>query len=85
MSYSRETNSPRDHPRGEFYSIVPAGEGLVDVFLDPQPRVYRTMLGVEERDLSVIVVRGVEDSPDLEEQIRRHYYDWYASGKRIDL
>lgn len=61
---------------GKFYHIQDNGDGSADVYLRP---------GGEGNEDAVIVVKNVDNSDRLEEEIRRHYYDWCDSGEVIPL
>lgn len=79
---------PEAHPPPSgrhFYSIIERDDGLVDVYLFPEGKVYETDVGVKEYDLTARIVRGVEPVEDIEEDIRARYYDWCASGEEIIL
>ena len=82
---SRETNAPRDHTGNKFYSIVWREDGLVDVILSPELKVYETDCGIREFDISARIVRGVEPWPGLEDDVRMRYEAWCESGEVIDL
>lgn len=78
-------NNARDHPGRKFYCIEPQDDGTVDVYLAPVLRVYKTDIGIQEYDVSVRVVRGVEPWPELEDDIRARYEAWCECGEVIDL
>lgn len=81
----RRSNSPRDRPKKKHYTIVLNDDGLVDVYLCPDVRVYETDIGINEFDVSVRVVRGVVPWIGIEEDIRARYDAWCESGEVIDL
>lgn len=76
---------PRDHPRGNFYEIVQAGDGAVDVYLRPEVTTYDTDAGVREYDVRVRVVRGVVPWDGLESDIRDRFDAWCETAEVIDL
>lgn len=79
-----KTDVPPHHGR-LFYFIDDSDDDTVDVYLAPIVQTYETDLGITERDISVIVVRGVIPWIGMEDDIRRRYDAWCASGVRIDL
>lgn len=86
MNRLNGSNSPPDQLHGKkYYTIVPRDDGLVDVYLSPDVRAYKTDLGITEYDVSVRLVRGVVPWEGLEEDIRARYYAWCESGETIDL
>jgi len=73
-----------------FYSIVASGEGIVDVYLNPDLRPMTTEDGFTDYDITVLVVRGINPDDerfggDLEGHIRAHYSAWCESGEMIYL
>ena len=73
-----------------FYSILPSGEGTVDVYLNPAIEPMTTEDGITDYDIAVRVVRGVNPNDpqfggDLEGHIRAHYDAWRDSGEMIYL
>jgi hypothetical protein len=73
-----------------FYSIVPSGEGTVDVYLNPAIEPMTTEDGITDYDIAVRMVRGVNPNDpqfggDLEGHIRAHYDAWRDSGEMIYL
>ena len=68
-----------------FYSIIERDDGMIDVYLFPDGKVYDTDIGVKEYDLTARIVRGVEPVENIEQDIRARYYDWCASGEEIIL
>lgn len=86
---TNQANAPPREGR-HFYSIVPSGEGTVDVYLNPAIEPMTTEDGITDFDIAVCVVRGVnpDDSRfggDLEGHIRAHYDAWRDSGEVIYL
>lgn len=81
----RRSSSPRDRPKKKHYTIVPNDDGLVDVYLCPDVRVYETDIGINEFDVSVRVVRGVVPWIGIEEDIRARFAAWCESGEVINL
>ena len=53
------------------YTLQPRDDGSVDVYLRPAP------------DAPLIAVRGVDPFDGLEEDIRRRFDAWCASGEPI--
>lgn len=79
-----EARTPPQSGR-QFYYIYDSGDDTVDVYLAPIVQSHKTDLGIVERDISVIVVRGVIPWIGMEDDIRRRYDAWCASGDRINL
>ena len=77
-------NWPPEHGR-RFYSILGRSDGRVDVFLNPRVYPMTTPEGMTDFDISVLVVRDVEYTDDLEEDIRRRFDDWCELGEEISL
>lgn len=82
-------NAPPETGR-HFYSIVPSGEGTVDVYLNPAIEPMTTEDGITDYDIAVRVVHGVDPldprfGGDLEGHIRAHYDAWRDSGEMIYL
>jgi hypothetical protein len=75
-----------------FYRIIPARDGLVDVWLSPGEPVpaFDNLTGRIDYNFRVMAVVGVDPEDekfggDLEEHIRRHYYKWLASAKEVEM
>ena len=86
---TNQANAPPREGR-HFYSIVPSGEGTVDVYLNPAIEPMTTEDGFTDYDIAVRVVRGVNPNDpqfggDLEGHIRAHYDAWRDSGEMIYL
>lgn len=75
-----------------FYRIIPARDGLVDIWLtpgDPVP-MFDGLTGIYDYNIRVMAVRGINpDDPQwdgsLEEHIRRHYDAWIRSAEVIEI
>ena len=73
-----------------FYSIVPNGDGTVDVYLNPNLSPMTTEDGFTDYDITVLVVRSVDPEDrrfggDLEGHIRANYSAWCSTGTTINL
>lgn len=55
-----------------FYALLYHEDGSVDVYLMP-----------DAQEAPIYIVRGVIPWEDMEQDIRRRFYDWCASGERI--
>ena len=82
-------NAPPDKRRS-FYVINPTGDGLVDVYLQPDVIPMTTPDGCTDYDISVFVVRSIDPNDarfggDLEGHIRANYDAWCESGDQINL
>lgn len=67
-------NEPPPNGR-QFYAIFENENGTVDVYLRPE----------YPEGEQILVMKGVENSEDLEEKIRAHYEDWCASADVIPI
>lgn len=79
-------------PLNHFYRIVPAGGGLVDVYLTPGDVVpmFDNLSGRMDYGIKLLAVRGIDPKDpewagDLEEHIRQHYAAWLASAEEIEI
>ena len=79
-------------PKRRFYRIVPAEDGLVDIWLTPGDAVmvFNRKPGGYDYHVRVLAVRGIDpEDPqwggDLEGHIRRHYSEWTASAEEIEI
>ena len=79
-------------PLNHFYRIVPAGGGLVDVYLTPGEVVpmFDNLSGRMDYGIKLLAVRGIDPKDpewagDLEEHIRRHYAKWLADAEEIEI
>ena len=86
-------NTPSADESGRlFYRIIPARDGLVDIWLtpgDPVP-LLDNLTGRIDYNFRILAVRGInpEDPQyggDLEEHIRRNYYAWIMSAEEIEI
>lgn len=87
---SRAENDRRE--LNQFYRIVSADDGLVDVYLTPGEVVpmYDNLSGRMDYGIKLLAVCGIDpDDPQwegsLEEHIRRHYAGWLSSAKEIEI
>ena len=85
---NKATQPPRNGRH--FYSIVPNGEGTVDVYLNPELQPMTTEDGFTDYDITVLVVRDVDPEDrrfdgDLEGHIRANYDAWCSTGTTINL
>lgn len=89
---ARKDAPPAENRGRPFYRIIPARDGLVDIWLTPGEPVpiYDNLTGRIDYNFKVLAVRGVraEDPQyggDLEEHIRRNYYAWIESAEEIEI
>ena len=70
-----------------FYRIIPARDGLVDVWLTPGKAIpiYDDLTGRFDYNFQILAVTGVTSYDGLEEDIRRRYADWVASAEIIEI
>ena len=67
-----------------FYFILDNGDGTADVILNPRVVPITTPEGATDYDITgVLAVRGVEYTPDLEDDIRARFYAWCECGERF--
>ena len=86
-------NTPSADESGRlFYRIIPARDGLVDIWLTPGDPVllFDNLTGRIDYNFRILAVRGInpEDPQyggDLEEHIRRNYYAWIMSAEEIEI
>ena len=77
---------------GPFYRIVPARNGLVDIWFSPGKAVpmMDDLTGRMDFNFRILSVTGIDpEDPqwggDLEGHIRAHYYDWLSSAEEIEI
>ena len=76
-------NGPPGNGR-RFYFILDNGDGTADVILNPRVEPMTTPDGATDYDITgALIVRGVEYTPDLEDDIRARFYAWCESGERF--
>ena len=87
MKAKRSANNGRP-----FYRILPSRNGTVDIWLTPGEAVPMAddLTGRIDYNFRVLAVCGVDpEDPqwegNLEEHIRRHYYDWLESAEEIEI
>lgn len=75
-----------------FYRIIPALDGLVDIWLTPGTAMPETddLTGRTDYGFRLLAVRGIDPEDiqwggNLEEHIRRHYTDWIESAEEIEI
>lgn len=76
---------------GVFYRISQRRDGLVDIWLTPGEATL--IWGTDGRADTVVKVKAVHGidpkdpqwGGDLEEHIRRHYYDWLEMAEEIEI
>ena len=97
MSMNRwQQNNQDDTPSAQrgrpFYRIIPAHDGLVDIWLTPGKAIpcMDDLTGRMDFNIRLLAVRGInpEDPQwggDLEGHIRAHYYDWLKSAEEIEI
>lgn len=85
-------NERRENDHEPFYRIVPARDGLVEVWLSEAMAVPAEddLTGRTDYNFRIWAVTGVDPNDpqwegNLEEHIRRHYYDWVKSAEVIEL
>lgn len=83
MKANMETGPPAKGRH--FYTIIRREDGLIDVYLNPRVFPISTEDGITDYDVSVTVVRGIEDYDGIEEDIRARFQAWCESGEVIYL
>lgn len=88
---SRNTPSAEESGR-LFYRIIPARDGLVDIWLTPGTAVpmLDDLTGRIDYGFRLLAVLGIDpDDPqwggELEEHIRRNYAAWVESAEEIEI
>lgn len=89
---AREDVPPAENRGRPFYRIIPARDGLVDIWLTPGTAMPKTddLTGRTDYGFRLLAARGVDpEDPewggDLEEHVRRHYTDWIESAEEIEI
>ena len=89
---AREDVPPAEKRGRPFYQIIPARDGLVDIWLTPGTAVpmLDDLTGRTDYGFRLMAVRGInpEDPQwqgNLEEHIRRHYAAWLESAEEIEI
>ncbi len=87
-----KTNNKERRDNGPFYRIVPARDELVEVWLSEATAVPAEddLTGRTDYKFRIWAVTGVDPNDpqwggNLEEHIRRHYYDWVKSAEVIEF
>lgn len=86
-------NTPSADESGRlFYRIIPARDGLVDIWLTPGTAVpmLDDLTGRIDYGFRLLAVLGIDpDDPqwggELEEHIRRNYAAWVESAEEIEI
>ena len=61
------------------------GDGFVDVILFPRVVPKTTPDGFTDYDITgALIVRGVEQTPELEADIRARFYAWCESAEPLE-
>lgn len=89
---SAEKTPPAGNCGRFFYRIIPARDGLVDIWLTPGEAVPMTddLTGRIDYSFRILAVCGVDpEDPawggSLKEHIRRNYYKWLESAEEIEI
>ena len=86
-------NTPSADESGRlFYRIIPARDGLVDIWLTPGTAIPKMddLTGRMDYGFRLLAVLGIDpDDPqwggELEEHIRRNYAAWVESAEEIEI
>lgn len=79
-----ESERPLENGR-RFYVILDNGDGTADVYLRPDALPTAPRDGETFDNMGAILVRGVERTEGLENDIRERFDDWCASGETVYL
>lgn len=89
---NRENAPSADESGRLFYRIIPARDGLVDIWLTPGTAVpmLDDLTGRIDYGFRLLAVLGIDpDDPqwggELEEHIRRNYAAWVESAEEIEI
>lgn len=89
---ARENTPPAENRGRHFYRIIPARDGLVDIWLSPGEAVPKLddLTGRTDYGFRILAVCGVDPNDpewdgELEEHIRRHYEAWIESAEEIEI
>lgn len=89
---ARKDAPPAENRGRPFYRIIPARDGLVDIWLTPGTAVpiLDDLTGRTDYGFRLLAVRGIDpEDPgwggDLEEHIRRNYEAWIESAEEVEI